>query len=143
MEQANQPGQGANSGNAYQFDVSERGDKVTIKAKKSLDPQQAEEDYYSLLKVLLNINSIELEILKHANNSERVGRFIDIDPAVLKDKLPLKTMSKINEAIDSLHQKGILLKTKYSGLYDLVSPIADYKKGKSIQLEILINVDEA
>jgi len=142
MEEAKQPEQSANSGSAYQFDVSERGDKVTIKAKKSLDPKQAEEDYYSLLKTLLNINTIELEILKHANSSERVGRFIDIDPATLKDKLPLKSTSKINEAIESLHQKGILLKTKYSGLYDLVSPIAEYKKGKSIQLEISMNVDE-
>lgn len=143
MEQEKQPGQGANSVNAYQFEVSERGDKVTIKAKKSLDPQQAEEDYYALLKILLNISSIELEILKYANSSERVGRFIDIDPTVLKDKLPLKTMSKINDAIESLHQKGILLKTKYSGLYDLVAPIAEYKKGKSIQLDISMNIDEA
>jgi hypothetical protein len=142
MEEAKQPEQNANSENAYQFDVSERGDKVTIKAKKSLNSQQAEDDYYLLLKTLLNINSIELEILKYANNSERVGRFIDIDPATLKGKLPLKSTSKINEAIEALHQKGILLKTKYSGLYDLVSPIAEYKRGKSIQLEISMNVDE-
>jgi hypothetical protein len=143
MEEAMQPEQRANSENAYQFDVTERGDKVIIKAKKSSNTQQAEEDYYSLLKTLLNINNVELDILKYANSSERVGRFIDIEPKAVKSKLPTLSTAKINDAIESLHQKGILLKTKYSGLYDLVSPIAEYKKGKSIQLEISLNVDEA
>jgi hypothetical protein len=141
MEEQQRPKEQAND-SGYQFELSERGEKLTIKAKKTVSAQKAEQAYFSILEALFHIGPLELEILKEANVGERVGRYIDINLTAVRDKLKMKSMTKIYEALDALHEKGILLKTKYNDLYDLIYPIAEYKDGKSIQIEVQINVAE-